>query len=417
MSEAKKIVTLENVVFNYPAGNNALDRITVDLHEGEIVGLVGANGAGKTTLMKILAGYMDKTDGQLLMRGQPVEEFSNKRLNEFVTLVEQNPETQLVGPTVEDELARACRLMGYEGRVIREKVDFVLKLVRMKQSKEWYLDEMSCGERRRIALALCLIADPSVLLLDEPLSDLDQVGVRDCVATLKELKNRGLCIVVSSHRLEDILELTDRLAVLGEGRLLMIDTPQKVLCNDEILKLAAITLPSIQKLFLRLQNEGLVPLDDLPLSLDQAVEQFKDALAHPPTHTLRAMKLAELNPDPATVSLRLPVELPETNMSALGGMPLEQRAMVAAVTEMKVSGTDATVSETENKVSETENTALGAEVKVSDPEIKSSEALITASSAEVKASGTDFKPAETNQKTQASGKQNKFDPKFKKHSR
>lgn len=279
MSEMKKVAALENVVFNYPAGNNALDKITLDLHQGEIVGLVGANGAGKTTLMKILAGYMDKTDGSIHYNGRAIEEFSNKKLNEFVILVEQNPESQLVGPTVEDELARACRLMGYEGRVIREKVDFVLKLVRMKQAKEWYLDEMSCGERRRIALAMALIADPSILLLDEPLSDLDFVGVKDTVSTLKELKSRGLCIIVSSHRLEDILELTDRVAVLGEGRLLMIDDPQKVLSNDEILKLATVTLPAIPRLFLRLQAEGVLASTKLPLSMDQAVERIKEAVA------------------------------------------------------------------------------------------------------------------------------------------
>lgn len=279
MSETKKVATLESVVFNYPAGNNALDKISMELLQGEIVGLVGANGAGKTTLMKILAGYMDKTDGNIHYNGRAIEEFSNKRLNEFVNLVEQNPESQLVGPTVEDELARACRLMGYEGRVIREKVDFVLKLVRMKQAKEWYLDEMSTGERRRIALAMALIADPSMLLLDEPLSDLDQVGVRDTISTLKELKSRGLCIIVSSHRLEDILELTDRVAVLGEGRLLIIDEPQKVLANDEILKLASVSLPAIPRLFLRLQAEGVLGSAKLPLSMDQAVERIKEAVA------------------------------------------------------------------------------------------------------------------------------------------
>ncbi|MDB5047710.1 MAG: ABC-type cobalt transport system, ATPase component [Fibrobacteres bacterium] len=279
MSEMKKVATLESVVFNYPAGNNALDKISMDLHQGEIVGLVGANGAGKTTLMKILAGYMEKSDGNIHYNGRSIEEFSNKKLNEFVNLVEQNPESQLVGPTVEDELARACRLMGYEGRVIREKVDFVLKLVRMKQAKEWYLDEMSCGERRRIALAMALIADPSVLLLDEPLSDLDQVGVKDTVATLRELKSRGLCIIVSSHRLEDILELTDRVAVLGEGRLLMIDEPQKVLSNEEILKLASVNLPAIPRLFLRLQADGVLASSKLPLSMDQAVERIKEAVA------------------------------------------------------------------------------------------------------------------------------------------
>ena len=292
MSELKKVATLESVVFNYPAGNNALDKITMDLLQGEIVGLVGANGAGKTTLMKILAGYMDKSDGSIQFNGRPIEEFSNKRLNEFVNLVEQNPESQLVGPTVEDELARACRLMGYEGRVIREKVDFVLKLVRMKQAKEWYLDEMSCGERRRIALAMALIADPSILLLDEPLSDLDQVGVKDTVATLKELRSRGLCIVVSSHRMEDILEHCDRVAVLGEGRLLMIDEPEKVLSNEDILKLATITLPAIPRLFMRLRSEGVLATNKLPLSIDQALERIRDAvsLRLEATQGLRAMQ-------------------------------------------------------------------------------------------------------------------------------
>jgi energy-coupling factor transporter ATP-binding protein EcfA2 len=279
MSEMKKVATLESVVFNYPAGNNALDKISMDLHQGEIVGLVGANGAGKTTLMKILAGYMEKSDGNIHYNGRSIEEFSNKKLNEFVNLVEQNPESQLVGPTVEDELARACRLMGYEGRVIREKVDFVLKLVRMKQAKEWYLDEMSSGERRRIALAMALIADPSMLLLDEPLSDLDQVGVKDTIATLRELKSRGLCIVLSSHRLEDIMEVTDRVAVLGEGRMLMVDEPQKVLTNEEILKLASINLPAIPRLFLRLQAEGVLASSKLPLNMDQAVERIKEAVA------------------------------------------------------------------------------------------------------------------------------------------
>jgi energy-coupling factor transporter ATP-binding protein EcfA2 len=329
MSDSKKVAALESVVFNYPAGNNALNKINLDLHQGEIIGLVGANGAGKTTLMKILAGYMDKTDGSILYNGRPIEDFSNKRLHEYVNLVEQNPESQLVGPTVEDELARACRLMGYEGRVIREKVDFVLKLVRMKQAKEWYLDEMSAGERRRIALALALIADPSILLLDEPLSDLDYVGVKDTISTLKELKGRGLCILVSSHRLEDLLELTDRIAVMGEGRLLMVDEPQKVLFNEEILKLATLTLPALPRLFLRLQAEGVLASSKLPLSLDEAVARIKEA-----------------------VDLRLEATQGLSGMGGMGGMSdldqtrvLPAKAVMAAVAAAEASKPDAKAAE------------------------------------------------------------------------
>ncbi len=279
MAENKKIASLQDVLYNYPAGNNALDRINLDLYQGEIVGLVGSNGAGKTTLMKILAGYMDKSGGTLLLGNRPIEEYSNRKLNEFVTLVEQNPESQLVGPTVEDELSRACRLNGYEGRLIREKVDFVLKLVRMKQAKEWYLDEMSCGERRRIALALSLVTDPSLLLLDEPLSDLDAVGIKDTVATLKELKDRGIAIMVSSHRLEDILELTDRVAVLGEGKLLVLDAPEKALASEDLLGQAALNVPSLQKLWLHLQKDGLLPEGTLPTTFDAVYERMKAALS------------------------------------------------------------------------------------------------------------------------------------------
>jgi energy-coupling factor transporter ATP-binding protein EcfA2 len=211
-------------------------------------------------------------------------------------LVEQNPENQLVGPTVEDELARACRLMGYEGRLIRDKVDFVLRLVRMKQAKEWYLDEMSCGERRRIALALSLISDPTMLLLDEPLSDLDTVGIRDTISILKEFKQRGLAIMVSSHRLEDILDLTDRVAVLGDGKILMCDEPQKVMTNSEILRLAVMHVPALQKLYVDLQKEGLLPEGTVPTTYEEALEGFKSALRkrHEPDTTAIATGVAGL---------------------------------------------------------------------------------------------------------------------------
>ncbi len=274
----KRVVVMQDVSYNYPAGNNALSKISMEINQGEIIGLAGANGAGKTTLMKILAGYVEKTDGNLLLGGRPIEEYSNRRLNETVTLVEQNPENQLVGPTVEDELARACRLMGFEGRLIRDKVDFVLNLVRMKQSKEWYLDEMSCGERRRIALALALVSDPSVLLLDEPLSDLDTVGIADSISILKDLKGRGLAIMVSSHRLEDILDLTDKIAVLGDGSILMFDEAAKVLANNEILNLAVMSVPVVQRLYLQLQKEGLLPEGVLPVTYDQVLDSFRGQL-------------------------------------------------------------------------------------------------------------------------------------------
>jgi ABC-type multidrug transport system ATPase subunit len=137
---------------------------------------------------------------------------------------------------------------------------------------------MSCGERRRIALALSLVADPALLLLDEPLSDLDTVGIRDTISILKDLRGRGLAILVSSHRLEDILELTDRVAVLGDGSILMCDSPQAVLTHPDILRSAVMTVPALQRLYIQLQSESLVPLGDIPTTFEQALETFRSAL-------------------------------------------------------------------------------------------------------------------------------------------
>jgi ABC-type multidrug transport system ATPase subunit len=135
-----------------------------------------------------------------------------------------------------------------------------------------------------------------MLLLDEPLSDLDTVGIRDTISILKEFKQRGLAIMVSSHRLEDILDLTDRVAVLGDGKILMCDEPQKVMTNSEILRLAVMHVPALQKLYVDLQKEGLLPEGTVPTTYEEALEGFKSALRkrHEPDTTAIATGVAGL---------------------------------------------------------------------------------------------------------------------------
>ncbi len=279
MPHTKKIATLRNVSYSYPAGNSAVEKVSLTLFASEIVGLVGSNGSGKTTLLKLLSGYMSITGGYVELNMSPIEEYSEKMLNDFVTLVEQNPESQLVGPTVEDELARTCRLMGLKGREIKDKVTEVLKDMNMGDAREWFLDEMSNGERRRVALGLALLGNPSLLLLDEPLSDLDDDGVRATLEFLQKYKEKGTSILVTSHTLDDLLRFTDRIAIFGQGSLLLIGKPEAVIRNADVLKKASVKMPAVPGICIELEAAGMLSFEHCPMDLEEAIKLIHETAA------------------------------------------------------------------------------------------------------------------------------------------
>ncbi len=276
MSDSTKIASLNSASLAYPAGNTAIDKMSLEIFPAEIVGLVGSNGSGKTTLLKLISGYMALTGGGIDLGGKPIEDFSERMLNDYVTLVEQNPENQLSGPTVEDELARACRMIGLKGREIDNRVTSVLKDINLVEAREWFLDEISAGERRRVALGLALLEQPKLLLLDEPLSDLDEEGVQTTIAFLNKYRNKGVAIVVTAHKLDDLIKITDRIAILSKGQLLNIAPTAEVLRDQENLSKASVMMPPLSKLAVELEQEGIISFDKFPLSY----EEVKNCIVH-----------------------------------------------------------------------------------------------------------------------------------------
>jgi energy-coupling factor transport system ATP-binding protein len=199
-------------------------------------------------------------------------------LNEYVTYVEQNPESQLSGPTVEDELARACRMIGLKGRGIEQNVTKVLKDVGMEDAREWFIDEISTGERRRVALGLTLLGNPKMLLLDEPFSDLDDEGITATVNYLKKYRDKSLSILISSHKLDDVLRVADRIAILEKGNLRIVDTPDKVVRNTKLLSKACVKTPAIPALCLELEAAGILEFEKCPVTLEQVRELIKSTV-------------------------------------------------------------------------------------------------------------------------------------------
>lgn len=279
MSEDSVLVKMEGVGFAYDAGNTAVFGLNAEIRSGEVLLVTGANGSGKTSLLKLLGGFLVPGEGNVRLGKVDLEELPDEKVDEWVAFIRTESEKALIGPTVEDELARGCRLAGLSGPAIPHRVGQALEVVRLRDSRHWYLDEMSVGERRRIALASSLIGKPRVVLMDDPLADLDAAGVRVVGRILRELARRGLGVVFSSHLLDPAIQLADRVLVLDQGEIIAEGAPSHILENPDALQEAGLALPPAAELFHRLRAQGVLPNTALPVSMDEAVEQLVRRLA------------------------------------------------------------------------------------------------------------------------------------------
>lgn len=192
----------------------ALEALDLHIPRGQIFGLLGPNGSGKSTTMKCILGLIRPTEGEAWIFGEPAGSVAGRKAVGFLP---ENPyfPTYLTG----EEFLRYCgRLTGMRGKEAREKVDHLLERVAMTEAGRRRLKTYSKGMLQRIGLAQALIHDPALLVLDEPTSGVDPQGSRFIRDLMLELKEEGRTIIFSSHLLEQVEAVSDRVAILHRGR-------------------------------------------------------------------------------------------------------------------------------------------------------------------------------------------------------
>jgi ABC-2 type transport system ATP-binding protein len=193
----------------------AVNALSLDVHKGEVFGLLGPNGSGKTTTLKLLLGLLFPTEGEIRILGQPA---SDVRKNERIGYLPE--ESYLYRFLNADEtLDFYGRLFNMSARERKERTDQLLDLVKVAHARRRQLKEYSKGMTRRIGLAQALINDPDLVLLDEPTSGLDPLGTRDMKDLILDLKKQGKTVVMCSHILGDVQDVCDRIAILYGGEL------------------------------------------------------------------------------------------------------------------------------------------------------------------------------------------------------
>lgn len=210
------IISIKNMSKNYKSVK-ALDSVNLDVKDGELFGLLGVNGAGKTTLIKILCGLTQKTAGEVFVDGLNLDQEINK-IKEIVDISPQ--ETSVANNlTVKENLEFFANIYNNGENTISEIINvFKLNEVLNQRAKT-----LSGGYKRRLSIAIALISKPKILFLDEPTLGLDVFARRELWGIINKLK-KNITIVLTSHYLEEIENLCDRVAILSHGKLIKVGT-------------------------------------------------------------------------------------------------------------------------------------------------------------------------------------------------
>lgn len=268
--EGESVIVLKDVSFSYAAkrsrkagedGQWALRDVSFSINEGDFLGIAGHTGSGKSTLAQVIAGILQPTEGDALMRGRSIcGKKGAGELRRSVGMVFQYPERQLFAPTVFEDVAFGPRNLGFASEEVEVKVRKALELVQLDPEKICGKSpfELSGGQQRRVALAGVLAMEPEVLILDEPTAGLDPKTHGQFLELIYELHRVGnVATVMVSHNMDDLARLCNRVMIVNEGRVVADGSPSVIFSDEEAIAAIGLGVPHTTHLANRLGMAGI----------------------------------------------------------------------------------------------------------------------------------------------------------------
>jgi energy-coupling factor transport system ATP-binding protein len=265
------MIEIDGVSFTYRTGSTdavpALRDLDLKIEPGQLVAIIGHNGSGKSTLVKLLTAVLYPTEGGITIDGVPVDHEHQWEVRRKVSVVFQDPDDQLVMNRVEDDVAFGPENLGLPRDEISERVESSLKALGLEQIRERLIEDLSPGQKQRVAIAGALAMRPHFLILDEPTSLLPVPVAMRMISTVRELDRDGNMGVL--HITHSMYEATlfDRVVVMDEGRVVLDGTPTEVFRHVEELREVGLDVPLAASLAHRLRARG-IPLEDVVLNTE-----------------------------------------------------------------------------------------------------------------------------------------------------
>ena len=277
------IIRAVNLIFDYIRHdeeqdkeeiNRALRGVSLDIEEGSFVAILGHNGSGKSTFAKLMNGILLPSDGTVYIADMKTNEEEHLwDVRKTAGMVFQNPDNQIIGNVVEEDVGFGPENMGVPTEEIWERVDRSLEAVGMTAYRLQSPNKLSGGQKQRVAIAGVMAMKPRCIVLDEPTAMLDPNGRREVIRTIHELnKQEGITVLLITHYMEEVID-ADRVVVMDDGLVVMDGTPKEVFSRVKELKKYRLDVPQVTELADELKQAGM-ELPDGILTIEELVDEL-----------------------------------------------------------------------------------------------------------------------------------------------
>jgi len=282
-------IEVKNLSYSYAGENKEiLKNISFSLETGEFLSIIGPSGCGKTTLALTLNRIIPNSlsgniNGKILLEGKDISELSTAEISQKVQILFQSPDSQLFALNVEDELAFGLENLNIPWQDIHKRVSEVLKKLNIEDLRNRSIEELSSGQKQKVALASVLIMNPRVLILDEPTANLDPVAVVDFLNILKKIKHeKNMSIILIEHNLDFVSDFSDRVLLMDNGRIIKSSKSKEMFKSKEFLKIMnppsneRYLISEIEKKETKDNRKTILQIEHLSFSYPNKVHALKD---------------------------------------------------------------------------------------------------------------------------------------------
>ena len=239
------ILEVKDVDYAYVESQKVLHDISFKIRKSEMLAIVGKNGAGKSTLSKVICGFEKIQKGKIYLNGKDISNESIRSRASHIGYVMQNPNQMISQAMIFDEVAMGIKDIGLSEKEIEEKVYETLKICGLYQFRNWPISALSFGQKKRVTIASILVMSPAIIILDEPTAGQDFRHYTEIMEFLVKINQLGTTIIIITHDMHLMLEYTDRSIVFNDGRIVADKSGSAVLCDSDIVELAALKETSL----------------------------------------------------------------------------------------------------------------------------------------------------------------------------